>query len=34
MTIKNKHLIPLILEILNRLSSAIVFIKLDIKDAY
>jgi hypothetical protein len=34
MTIKNRHPIPLISDILHRLSGAVVFTKLDAKDAY
>ena len=33
-TIKNRHLLPLITEILDRLSSTKVFLKLDLKDIY
>ena len=33
-TIKNRHLLPLITETLDRLSGAKVFSKLDLKDAY
>ena len=34
MTIKNRHLLPLISETLNRLSEAKYFIKLNLKNAY
>ena len=33
-TIKNRHPLPLISEIINRLSSLVVFTKLDLKWAY
>ena len=31
---KNRYLLPLIAELLNRLSSAKIFIKLDLRDIY
>jgi transposase InsO family protein len=34
MTVRNRHPIPLISEILDRLSGAVIFTKLDAKDAY
>ena len=33
-TIKNRYLLPLITETLDRLSGAKIFLKLDLKDAY
>lgn len=33
-TIKNRYLLPLISELLNRLSYAVIFTKLDLRDAY
>ena len=33
-TIKNRHLLPLIIETLNRLYGVKVFLKLDLKDTY
>ena len=33
-TVKNRHLLPLIQKTLNCLSNARVFMKLDLKDAY
>ena len=33
-TVKNRTALPLISEILNRLSAAKIYIKLDLKDAY
>ena len=34
MTIKNRHPLPLISELLDRLSHAVIFTKLDLRDAY
>jgi hypothetical protein len=33
-TIKNRHLLPLVSEILDRLTSAAIFTKLDLKNTY
>jgi hypothetical protein len=33
-TIKNRYLIPLVSEMLDRLSKAKIFLKLDLRDAY
>ena len=33
-TIKNRYLLPLVSKILDRLSRAKIFIKLDLRDAY